>query len=112
MSYFINPVMLAGLLGLGLPILAHLLSRRRYEVLHWGAMQFLELGRNTRRRLRLEQLLLMLLRMGLVALVVLALARPWASGSLFSGLSSGQPRDVVLVIDGSYSMGWEGKSET
>ena len=75
-NFFINPWMLLGLLGLSLPILAHLLSKRKYDVVHWGAMQFLELGRNARRRIRLEQLLLLLLRMGLIALIAIALARP------------------------------------
>jgi len=46
---FINPLMLIGLAGVSLPVLAHLLSRKRYDVEEWGAMQFLELGRKTQR---------------------------------------------------------------
>lgn len=107
-QYFLNPWMLLGLLGLSLPILAHLLSKKRYDVVHWGAMQFLELSPNAKRKLRLEQLLLLLLRMGLIALIVFALARPWASGGLFSHLAPANNRDVILIVDGSYSMGWEG----
>jgi hypothetical protein len=72
----LNPWMLAGLAGIALPILAHLLSRKRYDVLDWGAMQFLELDPNARRKLRLEDLLLLLIRIGLIALVTFALARP------------------------------------
>ena len=108
----INPWMLLGLAGLALPVLAHLLSKKKYDVVNWGAMQFLEMGRNTRRKIRLEELLLMLLRMGLIALIAIALARPWASGGMLSSFVSTQARDVVIVIDGSYSMGWEGKAET
>jgi len=109
---FLNPAMLLGLAGVSLPVLAHLLSKRKYDVVQWGAMQFLELGRNTRRRIRLEEILLMLLRMGLIALLAIALARPWASGGFLSKFAPKQKRDVVLVIDGSYSMGWEGAAET
>ncbi|MBW3541728.1 MAG: VWA domain-containing protein [Planctomycetes bacterium] len=109
---FLNPWLLYGLIGLSLPVLAHLISKRRYDIVHWGAMQFLELGRNARRRIRLEQLLLMLLRMGLVALIVLALARPWVAGGFLSNLVSSESRDVVFVIDGSYSMGWKGGGRT
>lgn len=112
LQYFINPWMLLGLLGLSLPVLAHLLSKKRYDVVHWGAMQFLELNPNAKRKLRLEQLLLLLLRMGLIALVVFALARPWAKGGVFSHLAPANNRDVILIIDGSYSMGWEGGSIT
>ncbi|MGH7129003.1 MAG: vWA domain-containing protein, partial [Planctomycetaceae bacterium] len=93
-------------------MLAHLLSKKRYDVVSWGAMQFLELGRNARRKLRLEQILLMLVRMGLIALIALGLARPWVKGGFLTNLVSHQPRDVVLVIDGSYSMGWEGRAAT
>lgn len=109
---FINSLMLLGLLGVALPFLVHLLSRRKFDVVEWGAMQFLELSQKTRRRLRLEELLLLLLRMGLIALIAVALARPWLSGGIFSKLVSTQPRDVVFVIDSSYSMGWEGGVET
>ena len=109
---FLNPAMLLGLAGVSLPVLAHLLSKRKFDVVNWGAMQFLELGRNTRRRIRLEEILLMLLRMGLIALLAIALARPWASGGFLSQFAPKQKRDVVLVIDGSYSMGWEGGAET
>ena len=109
---FINPWMLLGLGGLALPILAHLLSKKKFDVVEWGAMQFLELRKNARRRIRLEELLLMALRMGLIALLAIALARPWVSGGLLGGFASKRSRDVVIVIDGSYSMGWEGKAET
>ncbi len=109
---FLNLAMLAGLAGLALPILAHLLSKRKFDVVHWGAMQFLELGRRTRRRIRLEELLLLLLRLGVILAIVLAFARPWARGGLFANLSSGPSRDVVYIIDGSYSMGWEGRHVT
>ncbi|MFK7821940.1 MAG: VWA domain-containing protein [Planctomycetaceae bacterium] len=109
---FINMAMLLGLAGIALPFLVHLLSRRKFDVVEWGAMQFLELSQKTRRRLRLEELLLLLLRMGLIAIIAFALARPWISGGVFSKLVSNQPRDVVFVIDGSYSMGWEGGVET
>ncbi|HUG17497.1 MAG TPA: BatA domain-containing protein, partial [Planctomycetaceae bacterium] len=108
----LNPWMLAGLAGISLPILAHLLSKKKYDIVPWGAMQFLELGRETRRRVRLEELLLLLLRILLICLIVFALSRPWASGGMFKHLVSSQARDVVLVIDGSFSMGWEDGVET
>ena len=104
--------MLVGLLGLGLPVIAHLISKKKFDVVHWGAMQFLELGKRTRRRVRLEELLLLLLRMGIVAILVLAFTRPWARGGIFSNFLSQNHRDVVIVIDGSYSMGWKGEADT
>ena len=110
--WFLNSMMLLGLAGVVLPVLAHLLSKKKYDVVRWGAMQFLELGRNTQRRVRLEEMWLMFLRMGLIAILALALARPWISSSWFARYSSTETRDVVLVVDGSSSMGWEGKTTT
>lgn len=104
--------MLAGLVGILLPVLAHLLSRKRYNTVDWGAMQFLELDPSARRNLKIEDLLLLLLRMSLVACLVIALARPWFSGSWLGSWASTTSRDVVIVIDGSYSMGWEGRAGT
>lgn len=110
--WFLNTAMLFGLAGVALPVVAHLLSKKKYDVVRWGAMQFLELGRNTRRQVRLEELLLMVIRMGMIAILALALARPWISVGWLAGYSSTEARDVVLVVDGSSSMGWEGKATT
>ncbi len=109
---FINPFMLFGLAGIALPVLAHLLSRRKYDIVDWGAMPFLELGQNTRRKIRLEELLLLLLRMAIITVIVMVLSRPWAQGGFFSQVISTQTRDIVFVIDGSCSMGWESASQT
>ena len=112
LHFFLNPWMLAGLAGVLLPVLAHLLSRKKYDTVEWGAMQFLELDPSARRNLRLEDLLLLLARMALIALLAIALARPWFNGSWLGRWASTTSRDVVIVIDGSYSMGWEGRTGT
>ena len=96
--------MLAGLAGIVLPVIAHLLSRKKYDLLEWGAMQFLELDPSAKRKIRLEELLLMLVRIGLVAMVAIA---PWVGSQWLGGFVSTQSRDVVLIVDGSYSMGWD-----
>ena len=104
LQFLLNPWMLLGLAGIGLPVIAHLLSRRRFDVVDWGAMQFLNPSRKTRRRLKLEELLLLLLRIGLITLIVLAVTRPIVPSGWFSGYHSAGSRTVVIVIDGSNSM--------
>lgn len=106
-----NAAILVGLVGAALPVLIHLLNRRRGDVLDWGAMQFLTPGRRSRRRIRLAEILLMMARIGLLALLVLALARPFwarkATAQSEGGIGTdvgGPPRDVVLVLDVSESM--------
>ncbi len=108
----LNPWMLAGLAGVALPILAHLLSRKKYDIVEWGAMQFLELDPNARRKLKLEDLLLLFIRILLIALLALALSRPWISGAWLGRFGSHQSRDVAIVLDGSYSMNWQGADAT
>jgi hypothetical protein len=105
MTFGLNTLMLFGLAALIIPPLIHLLNRRRYDVVDWGAMQFLQVSETTRRRLLIEELLLMLLRMGLIALMVLALAAPHAVSPFFAQAGGRPGRDVVLIFDGSYSMG-------
>lgn len=107
-SFFLNPWMLLGLSAVIVPPIIHLLNRRRYEMVDWGAMQFLQLSEVTRRRLFLEEVLLMLLRMALIAVLVLALAGPFVSTPSLARLGPRANRDVVLVFDGSYSMGSTG----
>lgn len=99
---FLNLMMLAGLAAVAIPPLIHLLNRRRHDVVDWGAMQFLLVSQTTRRKLLLDELILMALRMGLIALLVLALAAPYAVGSWLGKMQTS--RDVVLVIDGTASM--------
>jgi hypothetical protein len=106
---FFNVILLLGLVVVAIPPIIHLLNRRRYEVVDWGAMQFLQVSEVTRRRLMIEELLLMLLRMGLLALLVLALAGPYLTSTVVARLGSGTNRDVVLIFDGSYSMGATGE---
>ncbi|MFI4983269.1 MAG: BatA domain-containing protein, partial [Nevskiales bacterium] len=107
---FLAPMMLLGLIGLAIPILIHLLNRRRYNVVDWGAMQFLQISEATRRRIMIEELLLMLLRMGLIAIFVMALAGPFLTPpASLKRLVGGGDRDVVLLFDGSYSMGFKDK---
>ena len=98
------PWMLLGLGVLALPLLIHLLNRRRFDVVDWGAMRFLQVSETTRKRVFLEELLLMLVRMGLLALLVFGLAGPYLDVALPAGLVGRTPRDLVLVLDGSGSM--------
>ena len=99
---FLNLIMLTGLAGVSVPVILHLLSRARYKTVDWGAMMFL-LGtdRKQRRNSRIRQWLLLAMRMLLVALVAVALARPLLSKSL--SISGGQAA-AVLIVDRSASM--------
>jgi hypothetical protein len=101
---FLNLGALFGLAAVAIPIIIHLLNRFQVREVTWAAMRFLrESLQKNQRRLQLEDLLLLLLRCLLVALLILALARPtWQSG----GHSAGSHQvTAVIIIDDSYSMG-------
>ena len=101
---FASPLLLGGLLLAGIPILIHLLHKRRFVEVEFAAMRFLlEASRKRARRTRLEQLILLLLRTLALALLVLALARPhFESGG--GVLTGDQPTHRIVVVDTSFSM--------
>src|SRR4029450_12689626 len=103
---FGSPWMLWGAALVALPILIHLLNRRRYVVVPFAAMSFLLAAfKSRRRRLRLENLLLLLLRCLLVLLAALAMALPFVPEDSPLAALSGGPRELVLIVDRSGSMG-------
>jgi len=102
-----SPWMLAWACAALIPLLIHFLSRRRYDEVPWAAMEFLLAAiRKNARRWRLEQLLLLLVRMAILVLLALALADPlWPLLSSAASQSSAVGEThVVVVIDASYSM--------
>ncbi len=104
---FLNPFFLFGLLAAGIPLLIHLWNRRRVVTIDFSSLMFLAAAhRENARRFQLRQLLILLLRMAIVALIAFALARPF----LTLGLPVASVRaktDVVVVLDNSYSMGYQ-----
>jgi len=103
---FLAPALLLGLVALAIPPIVHLLNRRRFDVVDWGAMQFLQLSERTRKKISLEHILLMLVRMGLILLLVLGVASPWVKMPWLAKIAPRPNRDVVLILDGSFSMGY------
>ncbi len=102
---FVHPTIAGIALATGLiPILVHLINRRRYRRVPWAAMSFLlTANRRSAKRVWLEQWALLLTRMALIVLFGLALARPFiARSSLIPFVSSRSHR--VLLIDNSLSM--------
>jgi hypothetical protein len=101
---FLNFGALLGLAAVAIPIIIHLLNRFQVRETRWAAMRFLlESVQKHQRRLQLEDLLLLLLRCLLVALLILVLARPtWQSGVRTYG---SHQVTAVIIIDDSYSMG-------
>src|SRR5918996_1174136 len=74
---FLAPYLLGGLVLASVPVFIHLLNRRRFQLVEWAPMKYLKLTIKTnRRRLRIEQLLLLILRTLMIIALILAVARP------------------------------------
>ncbi|MHC4938254.1 MAG: BatA domain-containing protein [Planctomycetota bacterium] len=104
---FTNPFLLGGLALASLPIIIHLLNRRRFKQLDWAAMDFLlKAAVRNRKRVRLENLLLLLLRTAVVVLLILAVARPFTKSqdALASIFGSEGATERIIVLDDSHSM--------
>jgi len=101
---FLSSLFLWALPLAAIPIVIHLLHRRRRQVVPWGAMQLLLESVPTRRRIwHLNDFLLMLVRALVVAALVLAFALPQIRSGLITGRAPG--RDVILILDTSLSTG-------
>ena len=74
---FINAIMVAGVAALAVPLVIHLFHRSRPKHIYWGAMHLLEEALlENKRRLNLENLLLLLIRCLIPTLLALSMARP------------------------------------
>ncbi len=102
---FLNPFLLFGAAAIGVPIIIHLLNKRKFDRVVWAAMRFLQVSvQKNQRRVQIEDLLLLLLRCLLITILVLALARPALKGASSSGLFGQAKVTAVVVLDNSYSM--------
>ncbi len=110
LAAFVYPgLFAAGASAVALPILIHLLARRRFRRVRWAALDFLlEAHRKNIRRVRMEQLILLLLRCLAVLLIALIISRPFVRPQGWAAVFGGQKRsERILLIDDSYSMGYE-----
>jgi hypothetical protein len=98
---FVQASMLAALAAVALPIIAHLIFRRRSRPVDLGTLRFLKVAvrRDTRRR-RLKRWALLAMRVGCVVLLVLMFARPYHAQTI----GGGDAGLTVVLIDRSASM--------
>ena len=107
---FLHPFLLWGAALAAVPLIIHILNRRRHKPLAWGAMRFvLAAHKRTRRRVQLENWLLLFLRMAAVAALAFAIARPFIGKESPLAPLTEKRRDLVLVLDASASTGYRAR---
>ena len=99
---FLNPLLLAAAAAIGVPLLLHLFRRRESRRVPFPALRYLlRTERDHARRIRLRQLLLLLLRVSAVLLLALAASQPF----LRSGAGAHPSTALAIVLDNSMSSG-------
>ena len=100
---FLNPLLLFGGLAIASPIIIHLLAKKQIKRVVWAAMRFLKVtvDRN-KRKMNIEDILLLILRCLILALLAFALARPSLREGGFGGF--GGDEAAILLVDNSGSM--------
>ena len=102
---FANVPLLYGMAAASIPIVIHLLNKRKFRETQWAAMRFLLAAiRKNSRRIRLEQLLLLAVRTLLILLLVAAMAKPFLEHAGALPVIAGKRTHRVIVLDGSLSM--------
>ena len=104
LSWFFNPWMLLGGLAVASPILIHLLNKRRFKIVEWAAMDFLfEAEKKNKRRVQIENMILLLLRCLAMLLIALMLARPFLPSGVIGSFAQTRQLERIIVIDDSLS---------
>lgn len=109
---FLNPTLLIGLIAGAIPIIIHLITQQRARVVAFSTLRFLkELKTQQIRRLKIKQILLLLLRTLALLFLAFAFARPTLKGRLGSDVHSSAQTSAVLIIDNSLSMSAESNGQ-
>ena len=100
---FLSPIFLWGILAASVPVIIHLINKRRHKTIQWAAMQFLlKAARESRGKRKLRNILILTCRALAIAALATAAARPIVSGLI--GWGGGSIDTVVLLLDRSSSM--------
>ncbi|GJM23652.1 MAG: membrane protein [Phycisphaerae bacterium] len=115
LAALVNPALFwGGAAAMSAPIIIHLLARRRFQRIRWAAMSFLmDADKQNRKRVRMEELILLALRCLAVLLIGLLISRPFIQPSGMAALLGGSQRtERIFVLDDSFSMGYQANDRT
>lgn len=99
---FLSPLLLALAAALAVPLVLHLFQRHQGPRMVFPALRYLRRAeKESARRIKLRQLLLLALRVAAVVLVAFAAARPFVR----AGGIGHEPTAAVIVLDNSLSTG-------
>ena len=105
---FIAPLFLAGLIGLAIPVIVHLVHKEKPEGIPFPSLMFLQqIPVKSKRRQRIRHWLLFALRSLALILLAVAFARPFLAGLSVSTTTLEGGREIVVLLDRSLSMTYQ-----
>jgi hypothetical protein len=105
---FLNPAFLWGALAASIPVIIHLINRRRARVVRFPAVKFvLRSERRVARKYRVKQWLLLALRTLILFLLTTALAEPVLQPNVGDLAEINQARALGLILDNTMSMAYQ-----
>src|SRR3989304_319530 len=113
MISFLSPILLFCILGASLPIIIHLINKKKTVSHKFAAIDFiLQTNKRISIKFKLRHLILLILRASLPVFLAIALAKPFIK--TFSGGVSGEniPTSNVIILDDSYSMQYYNHNES
>ena len=104
---FLAPLFLLALAGMAIPVLLHLTQREKKQIVHFPSLMFVRrIPYHSVRRRKLQNLLLLAIRLTALGLIIAAFARPLLTRP-DAPVAIGQgARELVVLLDVSYSMGY------
>jgi hypothetical protein len=104
---FLAPLFLVALAGLAIPVLLHLTQREKKQIIRFPSLMFVRrIPYQSVRRRKIQNWLLLLVRMTALALLIAAFARPFIMRSDAIAPPGAGARELVVLLDTSYSMGY------
>ena len=109
---FLAPLFFVALAGLAIPVLLHLTQREKKQIQYFPSLMFVRrIPYQSVRRRKLHNLLLLFIRLTALALIILAFARPFLAQENAAAAPGAGAREVVILLDNSYSMGFADRWE-
>ena len=103
---FLAPLFFAALAGLAIPVLLHLTQREKKQIVRFPSLMFVRrIPYQSVRRRKIQNWLLLMVRMTALALIILAFTRPLLDRANVP-TAGANARELVILLDTSYSMGF------
>jgi hypothetical protein len=109
---FLAPLFFVAMAGLAIPVLLHLTQREKKQIIRFPSLMFVRrIPYQSVRRRKIQHWLLLLVRVAALALIIFAFARPFIRKANLPIVPGTGAREVVVLLDNSYSMGFADRWE-